>query len=216
MSETKTLKEQRKENMSHLLGVNTEIPLPNILNQPANSQSQKSQKQEQKNESHSGPKAQASNTQSKGTGTTRGKESDYKVFFENRFGPLVLLVIWAFTGSIDKANLYAPTPDECSEIAPYAARLSVRVEDFFKLPKFVHEAVVSSDDIVSCGLVLLGYLDRVGILARITPYFTNRSNHEQSDRPFEKVQTARETKGNNGNVNLSSIPGLGHQWLDQI
>jgi len=142
------------------------------------------------------------------------RENDYTQFFEMHFGPLVILILWLFTSSLELATFYAPNPEECAELAPHASRLAVRIEDLFKLPKWVHEAVTSSEDVISLGLIVVGYLDRIGALEKIRPYF-EVPNGKQSPRSDAPVQPSTQN-GSRGDIDVTKIPGLGAQYYEPI
>jgi hypothetical protein len=99
-----------------------------------------------------------------------GSEKDYFQFFERRFGPLIVLILYFIMADIDKAIFYAPTPEECKEVAPHIARVMPRVEKLLHVPKVVHEAIVTSDSTFTVGMVAVGYLDRIGVLEKILPF----------------------------------------------
>jgi hypothetical protein len=99
-----------------------------------------------------------------------GREKDYFQFFERRFGPLIVLILYFAMADIDKAVFYAPTPEECREVAPHLARVMPKVEDLVHMPKVIHEAIVTSDSTFTVGMVTVGYLDRIGVLEKILPW----------------------------------------------
>ena len=150
----------------------------------------------------SNQKDQVSSTPPKGGASTkpRGKEGDYYTFFRERFGPLIVLILWVSMADLDRASFFAPTPEECEEIAPHAARLAVKVEGWLNVPSWAHDAIVSSDDVVSIGLILVGYLDRIGVLTKIKPYFMRAAQPKQRTEP----------NGQNSRSN-GSLQGAGEQ-----
>lgn len=113
------------------------------------------------------------------------REQEYYEFFDQRFGPLVVLLLWLFTTKLERAVFYAPTPAECHELAPHLAHLGPKLEDLVHLPKWVHTAIVTSDDTVTIGMVMMGYLDRIGVLDKMAPWFSGvgekaRNGYEQA------------------------------------
>jgi hypothetical protein len=145
-------------------------------------------------------KAQSSRTPPKSGGSSaskpRGREGDFFGFFKERFGPLIVLILWIALADLEKASFYAPTPEECEELAPHAARLATKVEDFLNIPAWAHSAIMASDDVISIGLIVVGYLDRIGMLVKIKPYFMNSMRRRSN-----------ETARSNG-----SVQGEDRQW----
>jgi hypothetical protein len=163
-------------------------------------------------------KDQGSSTAPKGSAssatTPKGREGDFYKFFKDRFGPLIVLILWAAMADLDKASFYAPSPEECEELAPHAARLFVRIEDALHLPKWAHSALTNSDDVISIGLLVVGYLDRIGVLKNIMPYFLNAAKPKVNVNGYQQ---------NNGSVqqgrndNTGPIPfGVGYQHFEPI
>lgn len=111
---------------------------------------------------------------------------------------------------LEKASFYAPNPEECEELAPHAARLAVKIESTFNIPTWAHNAIVSSDDIISIGLVVVGYLDRIGVLTKIKPYFMNAAKPKRTG-------INGQTERSNGTIQgdgQQPIPfGVGFQYL---
>lgn len=124
----------------------------------------------------------------------QGREKDYYNFFDNRFGPFIVLILYFSLADLDKAVFYAPSPDECHELAPHLARLGPKVEDWFRAPRWLHDAIVTSDDTFTVGMVLVGYLDRVGLLEKLLPWFqgtakkVSKMNEPQPETSASQVQ----------------------------
>lgn len=130
-------------------------------------------------------------------------EKDYYDYFAYRFGPWVVLILWLCTASLEKATFYAPTPEECRGIALPAAKLAKRIEDLVHVPKWVHTVVTSSDDITTTGMVIVGYLDRIGVLEKLVPYYMGLANrmgavNAKYRNPINKEKADVST--NNGSV----------------
>lgn len=170
------------------------------------------------------------------------REKDYFQFFDQRFGPLIVLLLYISMADLEKATFYAPSPQECHDLAPHLARLGPKVEDIFHLPRWIHEVVVTSDDTFTVGMVIVGYLDRIGALEKLLPWFTGaaskvrRINNEQSKSeagpiPIRPDLNGARTVGNgpfpgddysrpavdprtvySAPVDLSTVQGLGEQW----
>lgn len=159
----------------------------------------------------------------KGNTPTNRREKDYYNFFCDRFGPIIVMILMVAFGDTDKAVFYAPTPDECKELAPHAARIFTKFEDMVKLPKWAHDTITMSDSVVSLGMVVLGYLDRIGTLPQIRKYFTSstrKANNEQSARRNTTIQVQNGTASNNRNghgegIDLSSL-SIGSQYYEPI
>lgn len=115
------------------------------------------------NESLSGSKNEI--VQEKKPKDKRGK--DLYEFFDKRVGPLMILILFTFMRDWDKARLYALSPEECHELAGPASNVFSRFEKLFDIPDWVHEVIVSSDDTVTMLYVMVGYLERTGLLDKI-------------------------------------------------
>jgi hypothetical protein len=111
-----------------------------------------------------------------------GREKDFYNFFDKRFGPFVVLILYLAMADLEKASFYAPSPAECHELAPHIARLGVKIEDLLKLPKWAHDIVVTSDDTFVVGMVVVGYLDRIGFLQKIGPWARKQSDQVRARR----------------------------------
>ena len=168
------------------------------------------------------------------------REKDFYEFFDQRFGPLIVLVLYIATADLDKASFYAPSPTECHDLAPHLARIGPKVEDILRLPKWVHEVAITSDDTFTVGMILVGYLDRIGMLEKLMPWFTGAASRvrkvnereAQSNGNSIPVQPEWASNGNysrpavsndrtvhsaNGDASripddISNIPGIGAQW----
>ena len=141
------------------------------------------------------------------------REKDYYQFFDQRFGPLIVLVLYLTMADLQKATFYAPSPTECHDLAPHLARLGPKVEDIFHLPRWVHEVVVTSDDTFTVGMVLVGYLDRIGALEKLIPWFTGaaskvrRITNEQSQSEAGPIPIRPDLNGNARTVGNGPFPG---------
>lgn len=155
------------------------------------------------------------------------REKDYYEFFNNRFGPLIVLLLYLLMADLEKAVFYAPSPDECHELAPHLARLGPKVEDWFRLPKWAHDVVVTSDDTFTIGMVLVGYLDRIGVLEKLVPWFTGAASKVKklNDQPKSQggATEVQPTNGAEGRMagagdrnfvplNQLGVVGLGEQY----
>jgi hypothetical protein len=132
-----------------------------------------------------------------------GREKDYYQFFDNRFGPFIVLILYFSLADLDKAVFYAPSPDECHELAPHLARLGPKVEDWFHAPKWLHDAIVTSDDTFTVGMVLVGYLDRIGVLEKLLPWFQGTAKKVRNLNGTEP-ETSASSVQQNGN---GGVPG---------
>lgn len=152
-------------------------------------------------------------------------EKKYNEFFTYQFGPCVILILWWITQDLDKAQFYAPTPEECSGIAPHAARIVSRFSAWAKVPSEIHEIITSSDDAVALCYVLTGYMSRIGLFERLGPVlmgmFMKGNTVAKPDKPPTgspgKIPTPIYSAPNpepstNGHFPVNSIPGLGGQW----
>lgn len=79
----------------------------------------------------------------------------------------MILALFVFLRDWDRATHYALNPEECHELAPAAANVVSRFERIFDVPDWIHEVIVSSDDTVTILYVLIGYLERTGLLDKI-------------------------------------------------
>jgi hypothetical protein len=143
-----------------------------------------------------------------------GREKDYFQFFERRFGPLIVLILYFAMADLEKAVFYAPSPSECKELAPHLARIGPKAEDLLHLPKWAHEAIVTSDSTFTVGMVLVGYLDRIGVLEKIMPWMTS---WVERSRKLSEQQTKPETS--TGNISANGVGGgVDQQFptLDQL
>lgn len=128
---------------------------------------------------------------------------------------------------IDKAAFYAPNPEECSAIAPHAARVVDRLSKLLNIPDVVHEVVTTSDDSVLLMYAVTGYLDRIGVLDKILPVFSglfrgrdviepvqsnNGKLHATDPRGSRRSNPAATTEPTINGIPVSSIPGLGAQF----
>ena len=124
------------------------------------------------------------------------------------------MILWFFM-PIERASFFAPQPDECHALAPHAARIIPKVEEwleqYFFYPKVVRDLATGSDSIIQIGFITMGYLDRIGVLDRIAPFFnvaiTRMRTQSESIRPAEQVQ-----QNGSGPIDLSNVYGLGSQW----
>jgi hypothetical protein len=177
------------------------------------------------------------------SGTTRprklsAREKDFYEFFDQRFGPLIVLILYVAMADLEKASFYAPSPSECHDMAPHLARVGPKVEDLLRLPKWVHEVAITSDDTFTVGMIMVGYLDRIGVLEKLVPWFTGAASRvrkvnqreTQSNGNFVPVQpewatnglyaqpdsdrTVRASDGTERRIpdDISSVHGIGAQW----
>jgi hypothetical protein len=128
------------------------------------------------------------------------REKDYLEFFDQKFGPLIVLVLYIAFADLQKATFYAPSPQECHDVAPHLAHIGPKVEDFFHFPKWVHEVVTTSDDTFTVGMVLVGYLDRIGVLENLLPWFSGAASK------VRRINNNEQTPGSNGAVPYTSGP----------
>ena len=164
-----------------------------------------------------------------------GRERDWYVFFNERFGPLVVLVLWLFMAELSQAQFYAPSPQECHSLAEPMSRLMPRIESLFNVPKWAHDALVSADDVVTLGMVLMSYLSRIGVLEKMLPWYTGEASQVKAQvNSGEPIQfnpatagipnagvpqgdrglQAPVTEGTNGyRGDLSGVIGIGAQYI---
>lgn len=146
------------------------------------------------------------------------KEKELAQFFQYRFGPLVVLVLVMFGNDWDQAAFYAPTPEECEGIAPHAAKLTYKLYKSFNIPDGVHEAIVNSDDGIALGYVVIGYLQRIGVLEKVpslvSMIFGGKNAKLQRDsKPVQKAEVPNGSPSGGspaegGRLNVSNIRGL--------
>jgi hypothetical protein len=136
------------------------------------------------------------------------KEKDWYDYFANRFGPFILLILWFATASLEKATFFAPTPEECRAIALPMAKICVRIEDFFKVPKWAHDLAVETDDFTSVGMAVVGYLDRIGVLERLVPYYTGLANRMGATNNVYTNQRQDSTGKTVNSSNNGAVPGF--------
>jgi hypothetical protein len=146
------------------------------------------------------------------------KEKSWYDFFNNRFGPLVLLVLWFATADLDKASFYAPSPEECQTAALPLSKIAARVESWLNVPTWAHDVMVSTDDIVTLGMVGMAYLDRIGYLNKLAPYFSGAASRMRKMNVEARSPGAHPPvqSGQNGHSEESVDPGflfgVGSQW----
>jgi len=146
----------------------------------------------------------------------------------------MVLVLVVILRDWDKAAFYALSPDECQQLAPHAARLAPKIEDNLHVPKWVHDAIVTSDDTVALISLAIGYLSRIGVLDKVVPQIVKaftpprREQHEQSTSNTSKVSpeqnghaTGQFSKPGGGvvaynpsRVDITKVPGIGAQYTD--
>jgi hypothetical protein len=218
--QTLRLQAQNKAEMPTILSQSPLYQEPLLLQSTSKSQSQ-SQSQ---GESHqSGPTKEYSQGESGNASKQKqpplnAKQREWAEFYRTNFGPLVIFILWLFLGDLDKAVFYAPTPEECVAIAPYMARLSPKIEDLIKLPQVVHDTIINSNDAIAVGWIVIGYLDRVGILIKFIPWLKDKFTSVK-----ETVSEQREYPGSDGpipgsngagpDIDISTIAGIGAQYI---
>jgi hypothetical protein len=147
------------------------------------------------------------------------REKSWNDFFQNRFGPFVVIIIWFFTTDIDKASFLAPSPEEMRTAALPLAKIASRVESWFSVPAWAHDVMVSTDDVVTLGMVTMSYLDRIGYLEKIAPYFMGtaakmRKMQNEKAKPSGSTQPVYPSQNGHGNFDID--PGIyqqiGGQW----
>lgn len=148
-------------------------------------------------------------------------EREWYDYFAFRFGPLVLLIIWFFSADLEKATFYAPSPDECKTAAGPLSRVAARVEKALNVPDVVHAGFVLSDDITTLGTVCVSYLDRIGALEKIMPYFMGMSSRAKklgknyyAKQAGVKLEPSTEQVPTNGVV--PPVPGLFEQYRTDV
>lgn len=134
------------------------------------------------------------------------KGKDLYEFVEKRLGPLMILCLFVFVRDWDKARLYALSPDECHELAGPAANVMSRFERLFDIPDWIHEALVSSDDTITILYVLVGYLERTGILDKIIHFQLPKGKPNVDPGNIEGVSNDQQ----NGYQFAGQIAGLQH------
>lgn len=144
------------------------------------------------------------------------KEREWDNYFRYRFGPFIILVLWIVLSDLDRATWYAPNPTECRDFAPHGARIAAAVEDYFKVPKWAHKLFMTSDDMVSMGMVIVGYLDRIGVLGKVQATVGLKEakdrRNEQGNGVDKGVPPANGAVG--GDIpDISGVFGIGSQYI---
>jgi hypothetical protein len=141
------------------------------------------------------------------------KERDWDNYFRYRFGPFIILILWIVMSDLDKATFYAPTPSECREFAPHGARIAAKIESLLKVPEWVHEALMTSDDITSLAMLVVSYLDRIGKLPSFASKVKKTVN-EQVTRPDEPIPATGANLNGAGDLpDISQVVGIGAQYI---
>lgn len=158
--------------------------------------------------------ASSGNTQSGQDKKLSKDEKDYFDFIESRLGPLMTVILYLGLRDWDRAAFYALSPTECHELAGPISRMGPKFEALFKTPKWVHTAITTSDDTVTLIYVLAGYLDRIGVLDKMLPTFSRKT--QETKKKYEPTPNTEQVANGarvNGNraelVKLSDIPLFG-------
>lgn len=185
-----------------------------ILLQPPVEKVQQQQSRSQGQEERPG----SSNTGGDDRKDFRGRERDWYDYFDKRFGPIVIILLWFFM-PLDRATFYAPSPEECHALAPHMARVIPKLEDainrVLRLPAWAHDVAIGSDSMIQIGFITMGYLDRIGLLENLAPYFTNsaaRMRRNVNEQGTGHTSGLHENNNTNGPVDLSAVRGLGEQY----
>lgn len=109
----------------------------------------------------------------------------------------------------DRAMFYAPTPDEARAIAPYMGKLTPKLIDWFHIPEVVGDVLQNSTDAIGAGWVVIGYLDRTGILNKMIPWAKNKVIKAK-----ETVEHATEPGRDTSKVSSNGYGAPGEGWPD--
>lgn len=125
----------------------------------------------------------------------------------------------------EKAIFYAPSPQECADIAPYMARLTLKIENWLNVPVFVSEAVLSSKDYLPVIATVFGYLNRIGAMDALIPWFAHKATGEkvqygktehreyaQGLQPEPGSSNGRTEEYSHPAIDPRTVYGLGSQW----
>jgi len=106
-------------------------------------------------------------------------------------------------GDEDKAAFYAPSPEECKQLAPHISRLAPRAEKLLDVPIWVHDAIVTSDDTVGLLMLVVSYLSRTGLLDKMVPGVirTFSRKDKQGARPGQNIGSVQSQYNGNSNGN---------------
>jgi hypothetical protein len=128
-------------------------------------------------------------------------------FYQYEFGPICVLVLWFVLADLDKASFYAPSPDECKTASVALGRLTARAADRLNTPDWVGDVIVSVLDLKDLGFAAAAYLERIGVMGRLSNYYSGMASRVQRG-----VENAGQATGNNGQVPTEGyvdIAGLG-------
>lgn len=151
------------------------------------------------------------------------KERKLYSFYDKRFGPLIVLILWIVMQDMDKAAFYAPSPKEMRDAAPHFARITAKVEDWLKIPEGVNDVFMISDDAIAFSMIAAVYLDRIGAMKRIADWFVGLMSGGRLESKVEEPSD-KQTRGYTGTVrpepangqytgpiDINSVVGLGGQ-----
>lgn len=154
-------------------------------------------------------------------------EREWTLFFKEKFGPFIVLILFVFMRDWNKATFYAPSPKECFDLSGPFARIAIKLEQLFSPPKWVRAVIVTSDDVMTVGYVLTSYLERTGLLDNLLPWFsqTTQAVKEKYEQPAGDQRTGyagnvptpavlQPTSNGTGPINIpdSQLGAIGSQW----
>jgi hypothetical protein len=128
-------------------------------------------------------------------------------FYQYEFGPIMVLVLWFALADLDKASFYAPSPEECKTASVALGRLTARAADRLNTPQWVGDVLVSAIDLKDLGFAAAAYLDRIGVMNKLSNYYSGMASRMQRG-----AQNAGQTPGSNGQVQQEGyidVAGLG-------
>lgn len=109
----------------------------------------------------------------------------------------------------DKAMFYAFTPDEARALSPYMGKLTPKIIDWFHIPEVVGEVLQNSTDAIGAGWIIIGYLDRTGLLNKMIPWAKSRVIKAK-----ETVDNAAQSGRDTSTVSSNGHSAPGDGWPD--
>ena len=124
------------------------------------------------------------------------REKAFTEFYHDKFGPLLILLLFIAMRDWQRATFYAFSPKEMHDLSGPLARITIKILDLIKPPQWVEDAIMVSDDVITVGYVMTSYLERTGILDKIMPWFSETTK-ELKEKYDESKQTGRQAAPNN-------------------
>lgn len=140
-------------------------------------------------------------------------EKEWVNFFASEFGPIIVLVLWFSMGDLEKASFYAPSPDECKTASVPLGRLADRAEKMVNAPPWAREAIFAVVDLKDLGFAVAAYLDRIGVMDRLVPYYTGMAARMKAGGRTDGQSTGgtEQVQSGPGEIDISRIPvGIQH------